>query len=156
MLAAVLALSGCASEARAAESGVGIVAEGCGLAARLGSGVVLDSSTQVVTVAHTVAGATELTVVDSDGVEHTAVVSAFDKDADLAVLSVPTLEAPALRLGTYSPGPGAMLTWDRVEGVRETGIEVVKRLSITIEDIYVDEVVQRAGLEVAGPVAIGD
>ena len=48
-------------------SGVGIVAEGCGLTAHLASGVVLDSQDQVVTVAHAIAGATSISVVDRVG-----------------------------------------------------------------------------------------
>jgi S1-C subfamily serine protease len=137
-------------------SGVGIVAEGCGLTAQLGSGVVVGRPEQVVTVAHTIAGATAITVVDATGHEHTATVRAFDKDRDLAVLSVADLEAPALDLAPAVAGTGATLAWSRDGGVEYDAIEVTKRLAVTIEDIYVEDTVERAGLELAGEIRVGD
>jgi S1-C subfamily serine protease len=145
-------------------SGIGVVAEGCGLAASVGSGVVVDGGegdNLVVTVAHTIKGATSVTVVDVDGDEHEARVLAFDKDADLAVLDVAGLSAPGLRVAT-SPfsfageTEGSMLTWGPEEGVERVPIELVKPLIVTIEDIYVDEVVERTALEISGSVTGGD
>ncbi len=150
-------------------SAVGIVAEGCSLTARVGSGGVVsvaqategERAAVVLTVAHTIKGASTITVVDADGGEHPASVLAFDKDADLAVLDAPTLSAPTLRL-TERPVTeldgvaGSLLSWSRADGVREAAAEIVKRLVVTIEDIYVDEVVERTALEVAGEVTNGD
>ncbi len=137
-------------------SGVGIVAEGCGLTAHLASGVVLDSQDQVVTVAHAIAGATSISVVDHAGNIHAATVRAFDKDRDLAVLAVPGLDAPALHLGHGARGPGSMLTWNRADGVTDEAVTVSKQILVTIEDIYVEDTVRRGGLEVHGAIGAGD
>lgn len=144
------------SEARQVESGVGVVAEGCGLTAQLASGVVLESRGQVVTVAHAIAGATSLSIVDQAGDIYPATLRAFDKNRDLAVLAVPGLDAPALSLGQSPLGPGATLTWSRATGVTYSAVNVTKRLLVTIEDIYVEETVERRGLEVHGDIGVGD
>lgn len=144
------------------DGGVGVVAEGCGLTAQVGSGVAVahDGASLVVTVAHTIKGATEVRVVDADGTEHDARVVAFDKDADLAALDVEGTELPALEVAadpvTAVDADGTLLTWSRDAGVERDAITIVKRLRVTIEDIYVDDVVQRSALEIAGPVDVGD
>lgn len=157
---AVMAAS-CASEHRPGDaelrsSGVGIVAEGCGLTAQLASGVVLDRPGQVVTVAHAIAGATSISVVDHADVVYPATVRAFDKDRDLAVLDVPGLDAPALDLAPGAVGPGATLTWSRDDGVTDDEVNVTKLLAVTIEDIYVEEIVERRAVEVRGDIRVGD
>ena len=137
-------------------SAVGVLAGGCSLTDSVGSGVVVEADGQVVTVAHTIRGASDVSVVDADGVEHPATVVAFDKDSDLAVLEAPSLEAAPLPVGDVGLGDAALLVWVRDEGSAAKAVEVVKRLRITIEDIYVDEIVERTGLELAGPIEIGD
>jgi S1-C subfamily serine protease len=139
-------------------AGVGVVANGCGLTSAIGSGVTIDHGgiPFVVSVAHTIRGATEVLVVDATGDEHAAQVVSFDKDADLAALRVPTLTSTPLSLGDFVAGPGSMITWDREIGVEQTAIDVVKRLRITIEDIYNTGEFERTGLEIAGPVESGD
>lgn len=137
-------------------SGVGVVAEGCSAIAQLASGVVVGHPGQVVTVAHAIAGATSVAVVDHTAGVHPATVRAFDKDRDLAVLDVPGLRAPALDLATSREGSGRMLTWSRGAGVTDDDVTVTKRLVVTIEDIYVEEIVERRGIEVLGDVSVGD
>lgn len=156
-----LFLASCASDTSSADavlrkSGVGIVAEGCGSVAQLASGVVVGGPGQVVTVAHAIAGATSISVVDQAGDVYPATVQAFDKDRDLAVLVVPGLDAPALDLAQGIPGPGAVLTWSRDGGVAYDDVFVTKRLVVTIEDIYVEETVDRRGLEVLSDIRVGD
>lgn len=136
-------------------SGVGVIAEGCSLVASLGSGVVIERSSQVATAAHTIRGASMLTVIDADGQEHSATVTSFDKDSDLALLDVPTLTAPPLGIGTARVGPATAITWRRSDGVTQRLVGVTRLLKINIEDIYADEVVQRSGLEVDGDVLVG-
>ena len=151
-------------DGEATRSGVGVVAEGCGLAARVGSGVVVsgdDGEPVVVTVAHTLRGATAATVVDAAGDEHDARVVAFDKDADLAALEAPSLSAPSIPVAADADAVvggtnGSILTWGRDDGVAQVPVEIVKRLRVTIEDIYVDEIVERTALEIAGAVTVGD
>lgn len=137
-------------------SGVGVVADGCGLTATLASGVVVDRPGQVVTVAHAIAGATSISVVDHVGDVHPATVRAFDKDRDLAVLEVPGLDVPALDSAPGHIGPGGTLVWSREGGVRSDDVDVTRRLAVTIEDIYVEEVVTRDGLEFRGDIGVGN
>lgn len=156
MLAAACSAGPAPDDAEPANSAVGIVAEGCGLTAHLASGVVVGRRGQVVTVAHAIAGATSISVVDHAGGLHPAAVLAFDKDRDLAVLAVPDLNAPALKLGHSAPGPGATLTWSRANGVTDRKVTVSKRLLVTMEDIYVQQTVKRHGLEMLADIAAGD
>ena len=138
-----------------AASGIGVIAEGCSLVASLGSGVVVERSGQVATAAHTVRGAPVITVIDVAGQEHSASVTSFDKDSDLALLDVPTLTAPPLGIGAARVGPATLMTWSRTAGVTQQLVDVTRLLNINIEDIYRDEVVQRAGLEIDGDVVVG-
>jgi S1-C subfamily serine protease len=157
--AALLGLLGCQADETPSvvESGVGIVAHGCaGTTGEVGSGVAVDRPGQVVTTAHTVAGATMLTVVDSVGAELPATVLAFDKDADLALLDVPGLLAPPLAVGHADLGAARAVVWSPQDGVRSIPVSVTKRLSITIEDIYVEDEVHRSGLELVGEISTGD
>lgn len=162
VLAGALVLAQCGgdpdppTEAELAASTVGIVATGCSLTAELGSGVVVESAGRVVTAAHTIRGASEIAVVGADGTEHMTTVVAFDKDSDLAVLDAPTLRAEPLSVGKVTTGPASLLVWSRDGGTDRKRVEVLKTLRITIEDIYVEEIVERTGLEIAGNIEIGD
>lgn len=63
-----------------------------------GSGFVVAKNV-VATNAHVVAGEDKTTVIGADGEVHSAVVMLFDAKRDLALLSVPDLDAPALPIG---------------------------------------------------------
>jgi S1-C subfamily serine protease len=95
--AAALAESALASTAR-------IASAGCGAGLSVGSGFFV-SPTAVVTNAHVVAGGADTTVTIGGSV-HTATVVAFDADVDLALLSVPSANAPALQLSNVAPERG--------------------------------------------------
>ena len=156
---ALVGLLGCqtAVTPNAVESGVGIVAEGCaGLAANAGSGMTVERSEQVVTTAHTVAGATSITVVDPLGNEFPATITAFDKDADLALLDVPGLPTSPLDLAEARIDDATAVVWSPDDGVHPVPVRITKQLSITIEDIYVEDEVRRSGLELIGDISIGD
>ncbi len=137
-------------------SGVGVLALGCGSAASAGSGVVLGAPGQVVTVAHTVAGATSIRVVDADGTGYEASVVAFDPDADLAVLDVDGFDTPALTVGDVRLGDGTLIRWSVDEGVTSRQVEITQRLAITIDDIYGSAPAKRSGFEFSGEVVGGD
>lgn len=156
VLAASCGSGGRPGVAELRSSGVGIIADGCSLVGQLASGVVVDRPGQVVTVAHAIAGATSISVVDHADDVHPATVRVFDKDRDLAVLDVPGLDAPARDLASVQVGPGATLTWSRDGGVTYDAAKVSKRLTVTIEDIYVEETVERRGIEVYGDIRVGD
>lgn len=156
------ALTTCASDGAdspqldVAASTVGVLASGCGPSLSAGSGVALGEPGQVVTVAHTVAGATTITVVDAAGTEWPAQVVAFDTAADLAVLFVADFAAPPLVTGDVRLGDAIAHRWSRDTGVGDQSVEVTKRLAITIDDIYGEQSVQRSGIEIAGDVDVGD
>jgi S1-C subfamily serine protease len=137
-------------------SGVGVLARGCGSVASAGSGVVLGAPGQVVTVAHTLAGATSIRVVGADGAEYEARVIAFDPDADLAVLDVDGLDAPALAVGDVQLGDGTLIRWSVEDGVTSLQVEVTQRLAITIDDIYGSATATRSGFEFSADVVGGD
>lgn len=158
-------LAGCSDpEPDPSAAGVGVVADACGLAANRGSGVALTAPDLVVTVAHTLKGARGVTVIDWSGAEWTAEVLWFDPNSDIAVLHVPGLQNGALPLaGAGAAGEraerddsGLLLVWNRDKGVHTKAITVNRRITVTIEDIYLDQIVTRNGIEVAGEVIVGD
>lgn len=142
-----------------AGSVVGILAEGCGPSAGSGTGVAVRRPGLIVTVAHTVAGATALTVIDDEGIAAPARIVAFDPNADLAVLDVgDALDIEPLQLAESPPdvGPATMLRWTEADGVEQFDIEVTNRLAIAIDDIYGTRSVERSGIELAALVVVGD
>lgn len=144
------------SDTAATVSGVGVRADGCSLASTIGSGAIVEQAGRVVTVAHTIAGATTVVVVDAAGRAHEARVIAFDKDRDLAVLRSNTLAGPALPLGVPRTGAASLLTWRPDDGVVRRSAEITRLLAVTIEDIYTEGRAERNGLEVDGAVTLGD
>lgn len=89
--------------AMAEAASVQVFVKGCGVS-RSGSGFVAGNGI-VVTNAHVVAGGSDgADIVSSKGQVHATVV-AFDPSTDLAVLSVPKLVAPALKVSTESAAP---------------------------------------------------
>lgn len=135
---------------------VGVEATGCSLVAALGSGTILDEH-RVVTSAHTVAGADDIAVIDVGGRSRPATLVAFDPDKDLAVLSVPDLDHPPLALARARGGEnGWVIAWDRDTGVHSSPMTVTKRLRVSIEDIYVNGVVERGAIEIDAAVGPGD
>lgn len=138
------------------ESGVGVLAVGCGTSIDLASGVVVESSDLVVTVAHAVAGATAITIVDASGASHDAIVVAFDSERDLAALRVDDLDVRPLELVDVRLGDTHTLRWTRADGVEATPVDVTTRLAITIDDIYGRGAFRRSGVELAGVIDVGD
>ena len=156
-LAGTTALTACDTPAQDTNaSTVGILATGCGPSANAGSGVVVGAPGQIVTVAHTVAGATTITIVDAAGVEWPAQLMTLDASADLAVLSVPGLDAPPLATGDVALGSATAHRWSLDAGVSGQAVDVTTRLAITIDDIYGEQSAQRSGIEISGDIEVGD
>jgi S1-C subfamily serine protease len=138
------------------DSVVGVEANGCSLVAALGSGAIVDEQ-RVMTSAHTVAGAQEIVVIDFDGDRHPAVLVGFDPDKDLAVLSVAGLDGDPLAKRRASGGEsGWVLAWDPDEGAHANPMTVTKRILVSIEDIYVADIVERHAIEIDADVTSGD
>lgn len=145
---------------RLVRAGVGVRASGCSLVDQLGSGITVGDSVTVVTAAHTVAGAREISVETFDGRRIATSLLAFDPERDLAVLRATEPIGPGagvgLGLADVSLGDASVVVWDRDAGVSAAEVEVSRRLAITIEDIYVEERVRRSGLELVGEIVVGD
>ena len=82
-----------------------ISSTGCDAGTAVGSGFFV-SPNDVVTNAHVVAGGSNTTVTIGGSI-HTATVVVFDPDADLALLHVPDVQAPALQLSSAAPERGS-------------------------------------------------
>lgn len=164
--AALVALAACGSADAGTNSGtstpdamVGVLAEGCGPSPGAGSGVVLGPPGHVVTVAHTVAGATDITVVKADGTEWSAALVAIDTRADLAVLAVDDtagFDIPALAIGGPVLDAATVHAWSVDGGPTTRPVEVTTRLAITIDDIHGDQSGERSGIELTGDIEVGD
>jgi S1-C subfamily serine protease len=160
-LLGVVALSACDSDdpneaLDPDQSTVGVLATGCGPSPSAGSGVVLGQPGHVVTVAHAVAGATSIVVVDAAGTEWPAQLTAIDVAADLAVLTIEDFVAPSLRTGEVQLGAATTQAWSPRDGIISRSVGVTKRLAITIDDIYGESSVRRSGLEIDGDIEVGD
>lgn len=145
-----LATSAIASTAR-------ISSTGCGAGVAVGSGFFV-APTHVVTNAHVVAGATATTVRIGGG-EHAAAVVAFDPDADLALLHVPTGQAPALQLSTEPPlrgVSGAAIGYPGGGDLTISPAAVTASYRIGGPNIYGDGVVDRSVVEMRTTIRPGN
>ncbi|MBB6555438.1 trypsin-like peptidase domain-containing protein [Nonomuraea rubra] len=190
-LPVVLALAGCSAsappvpvlgDAPAAGSGVAVSQED-GDAARSvvrlrviapscnkeieGTGFVY-APQRVVTAAHVVAGAIPVSpvVTTADGEVYEGRVVAFDPDADIAVLYVPKLPAPALRITPAPepllPIPGLSLADARMPGYPKGAkqlvtqpVEIERRIKAEGPNLYRDRQVTRVVLEFSAEVHAG-
>ena len=112
---------------------------------------------EVVTNAHVVAGAGELSVVDEDGVSHPSRVIAFDARRDLALVHVDGYTAPAMVLADAKVGDEVTVFGHPNGGplvVRSAG--VAQRVVAVGRDIYDRGRTSRAVLVLAGKLRPGD
>ena len=113
----------------------------------------------VVTNAHVVAGAETVRIRGADGPPHDAVVVFDDPDLDVALLWVPTLEAPALRFAGTDPtrgATGATLGFPGGGGLVIEPAAVSGAYSAVGLDIYGEDRVSRTVLELRAIVDQGD
>lgn len=64
-----------------------------------GSGFVFDGNHHILTNAHVIKDSKKIAVVDMNNTEHPAILLAKDDKTDIAILNVPTLNAPILPIG---------------------------------------------------------
>ncbi len=134
-----------------------IQAEGCSLVASRGVGIAIGDIGTIVTVAHTIAGATRIVAIDHNAVEHVAVVRSFDPEADLAVLEIIGPSSPGLRLGRAEPGGRAeVVTVRSASGTTGVPATIEKFISVTIDDIYREATAHRSALELKADIVNGD
>lgn len=140
--------------ARTVDSAVRVEAEGCRARPTIGAGSFVDEH-RVLTVAHVVAGSTDIDVTLADGTEVEARVVAIDRAKDLAVLDVDAA-VPHLRLGTLRPGEsGQFVVWrDDAPDVR--AFTASSFVDINAADIDHDGSGLRKGFQIEADVANGD
>jgi S1-C subfamily serine protease len=139
-------------------STVSIRGFGCGLVPRGGAGVVVGEGL-ILTDAHVVAGSTrlELTIAKR---RTTGTVVHLDPNLDLALVQVSAmfgstkhLIVPIGRASKGDIGSVAILRDDRLQPLR---VPVLRPVSITTEDIYIQGQVTRAGYELQATTRPGD
>jgi S1-C subfamily serine protease len=137
----------------AVSSGVLIRAEGCRARPSRGAGAVI-APDRVVTVAHVVAGTSKVTVIDSSGNTHDAVVVGLDRDTDLAVLAV-DLDVPPLPRRTLPAGEHGTFVVDR-DGPTAVPFTTEAFVDIRTNSIDGDRRVERRGYQVSTSIVDGD
>ncbi len=135
----------------------------CGPRAELGTATAIGDGI-VVTAAHVVAGASEVTLVDADRTATSAEVVLFDPDLDVAALratrgaadpvTVVSAELRPERASEGETGVMAIVADDGSVELRE--IEVLQRVTIETTDISGTRAVERPGLRLAATVDRGD
>ncbi|YAL84436.1 MarP family serine protease [Dermacoccaceae bacterium W4C1] len=132
------------------------VTEGC-QSMSVGSGWVL-SEHRVVTNAHVVAGADRLDVQVGDGsTRERATVVAFDPDLDLAVLSVPDLDAEPLPVAEAASGDDAVVAgYPRGGDYHLSAARVLSQGNVSTRNIYSSAMVTRDVLTMETTVVPGN
>lgn len=146
---------GRAAADRVARSTVMIISEACDRVQE-GSGFVVRTGL-VVTNAHVVAGADSSLVERSDGSRVPGRVVAFDPDRDLALLSVPGIDRPPLRVGDARSGTrGAVFGHPGGGPLKLSPFQVGERVEALGNDIYGEDRTRRDVLILAADLAPGD
>lgn len=131
-----------------------VEAEGCRSRPTIGAGSFVDEH-RVLTVAHVVAGSTDIEVTLADGTEVDARVVALDRTKDLALLDVDADVEP-LPLSTLRPGDrGQFVVW------RDEAPEVRPFAATSFVDINASDIDRvgsglRKGFQIQAEVANGD
>ncbi len=159
-IVAALALVGCSGRnpspiSRAEETAVEVEANGCGQVTKLGGGSFI-AEDRVVTVAHVVAGSTELVVVSSDGRRHDATVVGIDRRKDLALLAVDENNIAPLPLATMAIGDAGEFVVFRDGRPELTHFVTRRRVGIKMDSIDEDGVTLRQGYQIEADVVPGD
>lgn len=152
--ALVFALVACDEDDGAGDTTAAVVtieATGCRLRPVQAVGTVVGDDL-VVTVAHAVAGESDITVETRDGRVLAGVVAAIDTGLDAAVLRVDALDVEALPRREYRDDEAVSL----LLGGEPQPAEVRRRVIVRTSDIYRDGEHLRPGLEVTATVRAGD
>jgi S1-C subfamily serine protease len=154
---AALASGGCGdgSSHDPAASVVAIGATGCRRTPTRSDGIVVADGL-VATVAHAIAGESEILVTGRDGRELPGEVVAIDTDLDAAIVRVDGLELPVLDRGELDKGEAVTL-WTSDHGAVESAPATVRRrVTVRTTDIYREGKHLRPGWELEADVRAGD
>jgi S1-C subfamily serine protease len=136
---------------------VAIGATGCRPVATRAVGVVI-ADDLVATVAHAVAGESDITVVTPTGREMKGTLVAIDTDVDAALIDVDGIGLPPLRRAAYAgDGASAVSLWTSADGTVESApADIVRRVTVRTTDIYREGDHLRPGFELRADVEPGD
>lgn len=152
-----LALVACGDDRQAptaVSASVRVESEGCSSHHEVGGGAFVAPS-MVVTVAHVVAGATDVDVVLADGTEKTATVVSLDRRKDLALLRV-NADVTPLPLGAMRAGShGTFVTW-RSGVPHELAFSATQVVDIQSSDIDHATTDLRRGYVIEASIQAGD
>lgn len=126
---------------------VTVRATGCRRTSTRSAGVVVAPGL-IVTVAHSVAGEDDVSIVLPDRSTLDARVAAIDTRADLAVLRVPGLRVASAPLGASSDGPASFVSAPEGAPTGEA-VDIVRSVTVRTSDIYREGTYERPGLELA-------
>jgi S1-C subfamily serine protease len=157
--AVALSLVGCGgSDGRSddpTESVVAIGATGCRRTSTRAVGVVV-ADELVVTVAHAVAGESEIRVVTPDGRELEGTVAAIDTDLDAAVIRIDGIDLSPLPRRAYGGNHEVSLLTAAHGAVQSAPVEILRRVTVRTSDIYREGEHLRPGFELRADVEAGD
>ena len=138
----------------ASQRAVRIETTGCGHASdRVGSGVAVGDGL-VVTVAHLVVEADDITASVAGGEPDAAVVIAVDRRLDLALLRMPANSIPAVATSTAEQGATGLIVGAAASG--NVRFEVTEVVTLTIEEVLGSDRYSRAGYQLEALTATGD
>ena len=137
----------------AQQSAVLVDSTGCSLDNQ-GSGVV--TADGVVTNAHVIAGATEITVTTAAGDAFVADVLAFDPVRDLALLAVEGLQVTPLATAAPQGGTDAVALVRAEAEVDVADVRIERTINIISTDIYGQGEHRRRGMELNADIDAGD
>jgi S1-C subfamily serine protease len=154
---ALAAACGGAESGDPAASVVEIAASGCRRTWTRADGMVVAEGL-VATVAHAIAGESEIRVKVPGGRELPGTVAAIDTALDAAVIRIDGLDRPTIPRHDEEAEPGQPVTmWTVDDGVVESApAEVLRRVTVRTTDIYREGEHLRPGFELEADVEAGD
>jgi S1-C subfamily serine protease len=135
---------------------VDIRATGCRRTSTRAIGMVV-ADELLATVAHAVAGESEITVATPDGRQLPGVVAAIDTGLDAALIRVDGLELAPLPRRRYGGDADVVTLWTADDGVVHSApVDIRRRATVRTTDIYREGEHLRPGLELQAHVEAGD
>jgi S1-C subfamily serine protease len=139
-----------------ADAVVDIRATGCRRTSTRAIGMVV-ADDLLATVAHAVAGESEITVTTPDGQRLSGTVAAIDTALDAALIRVDGLDLAPLSRRRYDGDDDDVTLWTADDGVVHSApVEIRRRATVRTTDIYREGEHLRPGLELRAEVEAGD
>ena len=144
--------------AAAVASSVRVAAPACRGIVREGSGFAVGDGDLVATIAHLMVGMEEPVVELADGRELAAVLVAFDRANDLAVLRVPGAGLRPLPLSEAAPDGtvGAVLAWEEEGAPDPTPFRMDRPVTVRTEPVGGGDRIERPSWLLAAQTEVGD